>query len=246
MNIEKMVIDTILEKTQYQGNTKPGVKAISASDFGNDLLQIFLRYKYGVPDKIEIGQDTLGTVVHFGMEQMFEDIADAEVSMELEMENGWRLTGTADIVFDNAICDIKVTKNYTIEKVEQEPNHQYIWQLNVYRYLYEKLHNKTMDLYLIAFLKDGGYDFRKIESKPSLRIVQIPYKSNEEIEKKFYEITKALEHYEEIGSEPPQCTDLWFRKVKGKAIPVRCMQYCRYNDKCKYFNPNPNTIMEMW
>ncbi len=246
MNLEKWITEKILEKTQYQGNTEAGIKAISASDFGNDILQIWLRYKYGVPEKTEIGQDTLGTVVHFGMEQILKDEAETEVSMELEMPNGWKLTGMADIVLQDAICDIKVTKSYTIERVEKEPDHQYVWQLNVYRYLYEKLHDKEMSMYLIAFLKDGGYDFRKMENKPSLKVIQIPLVSNDEIEKKFYEITSQIEQFETLGIEPPQCKDLWFRKVRGKSIPVRCMQYCAYSDKCKYFNPKHTTTMEMW
>lgn len=241
-------MEKILEKTQYQGNTEAGVKAISASDFGNDILQIWLRYKYGVPEKTEIGQDTIGTLFHFGVEQILKDEAETEVSMELEMQNSWKLTGTADIILENAIymCDIKLTKSYTIERVEKEQEHQYVWQLNVYRYLYEKLHGKEMQMYLIAFLKDGGYDFRKMENKPSLRVVQIPYISDIKIEEKFKEITEDIEKYEELGVEPPQCKDLWFRKVRGKSVPVRCMQYCAYKDKCKYFNPKPTTIMEMW
>jgi len=251
MNFSKWIQSAILENTQYEGNSKPHQKVISASDFGNDLLQIYYRYKFGVPKKQTIGQDTIGTVVHKGIETIFKTYADVltEVEMDIEICNGWKLSGTADIAIPNEgiIADVKVTKQYTLEKLKNEPLHSYRLQLNVYRYLYEKLWKPKMDnLYLIVFLKDGGYDFRKMKDKPSLQVVQIDKIPDKIIEKKFHKIVNAIETYEELDIIPDKCQDVWMRKTKNGSIPVRCMQYCAYNNVCKYFNPKPTTIAGAW
>jgi hypothetical protein len=251
MDFQKWIYDIILKETQYEGNTEPGQKIISASDFGNDILQIYYRYKYGVPKKEIIGQDTIGTVVHKGMEALLSDYEDVEteLSLEKEFDNGWKLSGTIDIVHKGfgVIADIKVTKAYTLEKVQKEPLHQYTLQLNVYRYLYEHLKDaKINKLHLIAFLKDGGFDFRKMENKPSFQVLEVQKIPDEEIEKRFNEIAKAIEEYESLGIEPPQCSDVWLRKTKEGAIPIRCAQYCAYNNLCKYYNPKPTKVVGLW
>jgi len=237
MNLQQ-ITQKILEKTQYSGNKEPGVKSISASDFGNDLLQIYLRYKHGVPNNTEFGQDTLGTLVHLGIQSIFdEDGILIEPKFEKKFDNGWNLTGSIDILNlkDKEIIDIKVTKQYTIEKILKEPNHQYRWQLSVYKYLAEKEYNLKFSTKLLLVLKDGGYDFRKSVINPSIELLEIEPMSSEQIEDKFYEITNKIEEYEKLGEYPPICSDLWWRKTKEGSIPIRCKQYCSYKDVCPYY-----------
>jgi len=240
MNLEQL----ILKETQYQGNKEPHQKQLSASDFGSDILKIYLRYKYGVPDKEEFGQDTLGTIVHIGLQSLFKDKYEIEKSLEKEFSNGWKLTGSIDLINhkNREIIDIKVTKQYTIERVLQEPNHQYIWQLSVYKYLAEKFFDREFDVKLLLVLKDGGYDFRKAVMKPSLELLEIKPKSHKEIEDKFNEIVSKIEAYEELGEKPEQCDDLWFRKIKGQSVPLKCEQYCSYKKVCPYYKKNPLSI----
>jgi len=238
MNLQQ-ITEKILDNTQYNGNKEPGVKAISASEFGSDLLQIYLRHKYGVIDNDKFGQDTLGTLVHIGLQSLFENQPSIliEPKFEHKFDNDWKATGSIDILNlkDSEIIDIKVTKQYTIKKILENGNHSYRWQLSVYKYLVEKEYNVNFDTKLLLILKDGGYNFRKSAIEPSIELLDIEPKSNTEVEDKFYEITKQIEEYNKLDEYPPICNDLWWRKTKSGSIPVRCEQYCSYKDLCPYY-----------
>jgi len=202
MNLQQ-ITEKILEQTQYQGNKEPNIKAISASDFGNDLLQIYYRYKYGVPDRKEFGQDTLGTLVHLGIQGLFKDDKSflIEPKFECKFENDWSLTGSIDLLNlnDREIIDIKVTKQYTVEKVIKDLNHQYRWQLSVYKYLVEQEFDDIFSTKLLLVLKDGGYNFRKNAIEPSIELLEIEPIDGSKVEKKFFEIVDTIERYENLG-----------------------------------------------
>ena len=236
-DIEKLLI----EKTQYGGNSNPNSKAISASEFGKDILQIYLRQKYGVIENESFSQNTIGSICHIGIQELLKDKYMFEYDLEHKMSNGWSITGSIDLlnIKDREFFDIKVTKSYTIEKVMKEPDHQYIWQLSVYKYLLEKHFGFDFNGYLLFVLKDGGFNFKSMRENPSIEIVNPHLKSNEEVEQKFYQIVDILES----GIEPEQCKDLWWRKTKTGSMPMRCSKYCSYNKYCKYFkNMNPMNI----
>ena len=238
MNLQQ-ITEKIVNKTQYNGNSEANVKAISASSMGTDLLQIYFRYKYGVINKTDFGQDTLGTLVHIGIQELFKN--DEQIKIEPKFEhkfaNEWSLTGSIDLLNlkDSEIIDIKVTKQYTVKKVIEDSNHQYIWQLSTYKFLAEKIYGNNFSTKLLLVLKDGGYNFRKSAIEPSLELLDIEPKSAVQVEDKFYEITKQIEEYEKLGELPPICSDLWWRKTKNGSIPVRCEQYCSYKDVCPYY-----------
>ena len=241
LDIEKI----LLEETKYQGNSEPGSKALSGSDFGNDILQIWYRQKYGVIETdSEFGQNTIGSLIHIAIQSILEGEYLVEYPMKHKMINGWNLTGSVDLlnVHDKDIIDIKTTKQYTVEKMLSDSNHQYIWQLSVYRYLAKKYFAEDFNTKTMFILKDGGYDFRKQVRKPSYQIVEITPKSYMEVEDKFYDIVKQLEEFDK--TEPPEkCNDLWWRKSKTISIPVRCQEYCSYNKVCKFYkNLNPMQV----
>ena len=135
----------------------------------------------------------------------------------------------------NIFEDIKITKQYTIEKVIKDLNHQYRWQLSVYKYLVEQEFDDIFSTKLLLVLKDGGYNFRKNAIEPSIELLEIEPIDGNKVEEKFFEIVDAIERYETLGEEPPMCSDLWWRKTKSGSIPVRCEQYCAYKDVCKYY-----------
>jgi len=79
-----------------------------------------------------------------------------------------------------------------------------------------------------------------MQMKPSLVLLDIEPKNDEEIEEKFYDITNKIEQYEQLGEYPEICSDLWWRKTKSGNIPVRCKVYCSFSKKCIYYkNMNP-------
>jgi hypothetical protein len=95
MNLQQ-IEKKLLDKTQYGGNKEPMVKAISASELGNDLLQIYLRYKYGVPDSTEFGQDTIGSLMHIALQDILKDEYEVEKKYQYQFSNNWFLTGSIE------------------------------------------------------------------------------------------------------------------------------------------------------
>jgi len=238
------IIEKIIEKTQYQGNNEPNIKQISASQFGDELLQIWLRYKYGVIPNEKFTQSTIGSLVHIGIQELIKNEPEMEIEKDVlvKFSNGWSLSGSIDIV-DNkekVIYDIKVTKQYTISQLKKEPKHHYIWQLSVYRYLMKELTGSDYDIRLFAVLKDGSdFNVRDGHATPHYEIIDLEPISYKEIEKRFNEIVEQLESYEQIGSYPEQCKDLWIRKLKnGNTIKMKCEVYCAYKDVCPYYKQN--------
>jgi len=239
------IVKQIVNSVQYGGNSEANRKAISASEFGNDILQIYLRQKHGVIPETKFTQATIGSLIHKPIQEALKDEYKSEETYEVCMsDDDWFLTGSVDLINDEEIIDIKVTKQYTVQKVLKDIDHQYIWQLSVYRYLHWVLTDEVLNTKLLLVLKDGGMNFRKMIEEPSIEVIEIMPKSFEEVEEKFYSIIDELKRYEELGEEPPQCSDLWFRKTKNGAIPMRCEYYCSYGKAglCPYYKPNPNKI----
>lgn len=246
MNWEKFLLDM----TKYEGPAVvPHSKTISASQITAPLLQRWLAWNHGVPEQNEIGVNTIGSLVHKAIEysviKLGENI-EAEKECELELENGWKLTGTADIVdhINKEIIDIKMVKQYRIEKLVKAATgsipweDEYIIQLNAYR----EMIGSDYRMSVMALSPDAGYDHKKKTVTKPFRMVKIPNIGQLSIEKAF-EATNELQEWIDIGETPPRCPDVWERKGIG---PMRCMIYCNYKEVCPYFKPSNNQIMKSW
>jgi len=226
------IVKKLLEKTQYNGDKEPS-NTISASEFGSDLLQIYYRHKYGVPDNKEFNQATIGSLLHISVQELLKDEFKSEVHLSKEFPNKWKLSGSIDLLNDEYIIDIKVTKQYTVESVLNNKYHAYRWQLAVYKYLAKEILGKDLKTGILFFLKDGGYDFRNKKDLPSILFKELEVPSSKEVEERFYEIIEKLNLIDEDNFH---CQDLWWRKDKtGVSEPLRCKKYCSYSDKCKWY-----------
>jgi hypothetical protein len=241
-DIEKIILDA----TQYSGNSTPGIKAISASQLGSDPQQALLRYKYGVRKNKEFGQNTLGSLIHLAFEHIFskKDNFVVEYDVRKPMYKEWIMSGSIDL-FDREnkiIYDIKVSKDYTKKKILEEFDHQYIIQLSAYKYMLEYCDNiSDVKTKLIFISKDAGFNARTAEETPTLEIMDIEPLEESYIHDLFVNMVDFIE-----AGEEQQCEDLWFRKIGGKTIPMRCEKYCDYKDVCKQYNPKPTSTMQLW
>ena len=234
----------ILSKLGYSGNKEASKKNISASMISGEPQQAFMRYKYGVEPEDSFSQASFGSLVHLGLEQVFKDKKNilCEEALSYEFE-GWNISGTIDRLdlSNNVITDIKTTKTYSIANVKKDMNHQYRWQLNTYRWLVHKVTDRDCSMQLEFYDKQGGMDFRKGIEVPTLSYLDIDLIADELIEEKIREIILYIEN----GVEN-QCKELWFRKVNGVNIPMRCEAYCSYKGKCTQYSPKDTTTMSMW
>ena len=247
MNLERF----ILEGTQYGGDKEAGRMALSASQLDDDILRIYLRHRYGVMPSEKITMATIGTLVHKGLECLLEENRKigSEVELEADMPNGWKLTGTADIVdhWNHVIYDVKVIKKYRVTKLkEQGADDPYAWQLNAYRYMIEKESGIDYDIKVAALSPDAGFDFKRAEEIPVLQIVDVPRIANEILEEKFSRQVFELMNHIESGTTPERCTDTWPRRVGGKTIPVRCTIYCDFKNVCPRYQPKDETVVASW
>jgi len=223
----------ILEETKYIGSDIKN--SISASQVTTEPLQQYLKWKYGNIEDDKVGQNTLGSILHLGMEQILkEKSALTEYSMEYKLWNDWTITGTADLIVDGAIYDYKFTKEYSRKMwLKDKENHQYTIQLNTLRYLWKQLPSdiKTEPkMYIVWFIKDAK------QGEPTMIIDEVPLIKH--IEDILIDATNELRQWVENDIEPPVCKDKWTRKIKGNTVHTKCMYYCSYNKVCPHYNPD--------
>jgi len=242
--------ESILNITQYSGSKEAGIKRISASYINSDPLVVYYRYKYGIIDSNRIGANTLGSLLHLGLENLEIENVELEKSIEMEIENDWIISATIDYInFENkTIRDFKVTKRYTYEKFNQDSD--YAWQLRMANYILMK--NKIIDapykMYVSMFLKDPEENYKNKELS-TLVYREVDPVPDKEIEAKIKALANEVDSYIN-GSKKEQCKDLWWRnkKVNGTntKIPMRCEKYCDYKNNCEFYSKpyNPFTPEE--
>lgn len=213
------ITQKILEACKYTGS---GIeKSLSASSVGNEVCQNWLKQKHGIIDDTKVGANTLGTILHLGMEQIFKDDGLVEHAMKRELDD-YTITGTADLILDGCIYDYKFTKNYTLKKWrEDKEGNTYTKQLNVLRWL----SGDDLDMKLIFFLKDAN----DAKAEPHIVIEDVPVIDIEPV------IQQAVNDLKSVLDQPPKCKDVWMRKINGVNKPSRCMFYCSYSDVCPHY-----------
>lgn len=246
----------ILDKTQYKsGYEKTGDEyVLSASMLGSDVLQNYFTIIYGHSKDIRIGDNTLGTIFHRGMETMIMEGTEKsgillfpESRYHYDLDDNWVISGTADLIIQNSgeyeIHDYKLSKSYTTKMMKKNiTNHQYTKQLNVLNWLMRKRGlEKDAQLIVDFFLKDA----KIMDFEESFQQVEVPVYSMERIEGELLERTKTLQSYIESATVPPQCEDLWPRKVKNKLINAKCEYYCGHKSHCPYVQSSAYHSVEM-
>jgi len=238
--------DTLLAAVEYSGGSEPGVKAISASGLGDDLLPLWLRYKYGVFKPKEISAAELGSILDVGTEFIF-DRCNHDIDAKPELEpveiggSGWKLTGSPDLLDTrtSTIIDVKMTKSAIVKHIVEEKDHGYRYQLNTYRYLLEKQKSGEYHMALALFFKDAGFDYKENTSVQGLQMMWIDRMDDDHIEQTFLNKVKALEYWIEKDEAPhideePMC-DRYHKLYKVPGQPwARCHLYCSYKDVCPY------------
>ena len=263
--------DIVLSGTEYVSgyiNTDDRY-VISASMIGKEPLQNYLSILHGKVHNEEINDSTLGSVFHLGMEKIMidykvranHDIWGIEHSMHVLLQNGWIISGTADLITEEennhyAIHDYKLSKTYAKTMMKKElATHDYTKQLQVLEFLFinnnkrPTLINGSTVLACEFFVKDA----KAINFESTHETIIVPNKkgtvehnASTEMEKEIIKITDELQTYLESGTVPPQCSDLWWRVNKGKRIPIKCMLYCSHGSAglCPYYDPKNQQSIE--
>ena len=238
MNYEK----TILRATEYSGSKQAKEKKLSATTLaGSTDLQLYYNWLYSSDELLKqelIEHNTLGSVLQLGLDSIFKDNKNYIVAKRIEQKVGdWIISGEMDIIDlkNKLIIDNKLTNKTSISKIKKEgKSHQYAIQLAIYRWLYYKETNEKFDVALALFNKSASY-FKK-EFEPVFEMYYPKIMDIDEVEKYIKDKIETLENYINNGIEPSKCEDLWWYVKSGKKIPMRCVYYCSYKNKCSYYN----------
>jgi len=234
------IISAVLAGTTYSGNKNAGKRILSASSLAKDDLQIYLTFLHGFdkPERIEL--NTLGTLVHTGLEEIFKgaENVDIEDRYNVELSNGWTISGSIDSLFHDmeAIVDWKVP-NMKILKEEIRKfgkSSKYALQMGVYKWLIWKVKGLEYNAYLGTFDKKQSH-FAKDSNKDVFGLIEIETYNFEEIEALLIEKTDRLDIYIESNIEPEQCKIIWSAQYGTKKIPATCRFYCSVSSNCKFY-----------
>lgn len=269
-NLKQMVLDATTYVSGYVNEDDRYV--ISASMLGNTPLQNYLSIVHGKITNADIDDSTLGSVFHAGMETISKekqradilatgesDIKFIEHSMDMELPNGWILSGTGDLVTSSephrfAIHDHKLSKFYASTMLKKEiTTHGYTKQLRALDLLFRRTSGEQIDGNIDLFVQFFAKEAKAIDFEPSHMEILIPSKTGtEEMSAseitiaEIVEQTNSLQAYIESGEIPEQCKDLWWRVSKGKRIPTKCVLYCSHGKEglCPHYVPSTRTAVE--
>jgi len=244
----------LLEMTKYKRTI--GELRFSSSMFSQTDLQNFLTIVYGPEEPTDVGQNTLGSIFHLGMENGMDSDNDMQINeytMQIKnwKDTGWILSGTADrITYSNTrhatIKDYKLTKLYAGTSVKKDLNHAYRRQLNVLRMLLQESDDTLtgVDMELDMFYKDADilYHQKAYEN--------IPIQEITDIEQQTLDKVMSIDALIKAGEMPPECStkDVWIRKLKtGVTVRSRCVAYCSVSHVCPYFTKEtPKQVLSRW
>jgi len=235
----------LIEGTEYTGNSEAKKKIISASQLGNDDLQIYLKYVNGSKHKSEYTAATVGSIYQLGVDKCFEG-RDGYVSayrMKYDLPNGWTVSGECDQIdlANKVIFDNKVTTATSIAStIKDGKNSGYGLQMGVYKFLlYEEAiaaGKEPIEFTAVLPMVDKGFSYFKKPKYNQLTFVEVETYSIEDIKQMLIDKSDKIQEYIDMEVEPPQCTNLFWYAEKGKARkPMRCIHYCDQVANCKHY-----------
>lgn len=223
----------VLENDDYNN----GGAELSASSFAEPLRITILKSRYGDTlspiDRVPL---LIGTAVHKIIEDKTENKID-RLSIRFKSMD-IKLSGKIDYydLSEKTLYDFKITKVYSGREIKKE----YIYQLNIYKYLMElngyqvdklKLCYIYLDYSIVEFLAKDSYPISPIEIKD----VEIMDKN--ELAGLILIKAKQINEYKDApDNELPMCDEgeLW-RSRSLKGAPLRCLAYCPVKNKCDYY-----------
>jgi len=265
-DLEKDILKATAYKSGYVNEEDKYV--ISASMVAKEPLQNYLSIVYGKVEADSFNDATLGSVFHRGMEIIMHEkrrtddepgiVWGIEHSMDVELSNGWVLSGTADLILQPIpghfeIRDYKTTKAYAHTMFKKDVhNHDYTKQLQVLEALFREGNSRpaiigSVTLVCDYFIKDA----KALEFEKSHRPEVVPNRMGTEdvnasnvLLGEIVEITNKLQEHIEGATLPLKCKDTWPRKVKGHTIHIRCQLYCSHNKVCPYYDATTRTSVD--
>jgi len=253
----------LLNAARYSGNREKEKKIFSASMLGNELLQNYLKFKYGIKDKDQFEANTFGSIYQLGVDVAAEKYNKKEAPktrylsayrIKIPLSNGWIISGEMDQIDTkyNIIFDNKVSTATTVKKIKTEGlRHQYALQLGVYKWLLHKqaeLNNiEPVDYKGAIALVNKTFSYYKTNNTNQLNLIEVPTFDIDKIEELLIEVTDLLEIAIQSDKQPERCKNLFpFKQKNGKTLPMRCLYYCDLVEHCKSFKDGKTNFTDKY
>jgi hypothetical protein len=234
--MSRKVYEALRKYKFYNGKQEP--MKISASQCGAPILQIYLSQTTKVVEQPNVfTKATIGSISHIGMEHLVDELKDESLETEVDMtrmlDNGWKITGTADLI-DNSekvILDYKFQMNFAYKQLlKSAPTDSY----NMQGAAYSWLEGNGYDFVIMSFITDHS-PIKKDHPAEAIQVTKMPIYENIDFENLMIEKTNTVQDHIDDGTTPAKCDDVWWRVVNGKKIPTRCAFYCQYKDVCPHY-----------
>jgi len=257
-NIKQAIKDyeqMLLNAAEYSGNKEPGKKIFSASMLGNDMLEIYLKFKHGTKDQIIFEANTLGSIYQLGVDTAADMWNKSKHANQIqyinanrltyELSNGWIISGEMDQidVINKVIFDNKVTTATKIQDtITNGKNSSYGLQMSVYQFLLYKQQLKdgidTPEVYpAVLPMVDKKHSYFQTNKFNALNFIEVETHTVEDTEQLLLDKTNELQAYLDLDEEPGQCQNLfWYARKGQKRRPMKCLHYCDQNKYCKHFS----------
>jgi hypothetical protein len=228
MNKEYGYVDSAFMHDGHRGRSDN--RSISATQFNREPYQIRLEKENGTIGESpeDLVQRVVGTAVHEYIEKYGKGIYTIkemymEKEFDIDIDNIYTITGTADIVEYNTetnkwvVKDIKTMGAFSLDKFNKGERDAQIRQLSIYRWmLKDKLPMADYGEIIAIGLGD--------RVKKRLSYTQIELLSDNEVER------MMLDFIEKIDTAT-ECKDTW----SGRLCANYCNVICKENGRCNTF-----------
>ena len=231
----------LLKATEYSGSKAVGQRKISASSINKEDYQLMIQYKFEKNKQEKYGANTTGSLYQLGVDKAIEMFGKDDYlyaqRLELELPNGWIISGEYDVYDkkENIVIDNKVISDYSYKDVmKNNPDSDYNLQVATYSMLmYRNNEAETPPAGALAIVNKGGSAVKNNIHT----ILELFMHDHETIYQMFLEKTNRLQHYIDTDTMPEEICDV-NKYGLDKGVPKRCMTYCDYNSVCPHYNKN--------
>lgn len=202
-----------------------------ASDLGKSCLRKHW-YNFNMPEcsaplmghtkfKFLYG-NILEEAVLYMAEEAGHTVTDQQARVEMDLREGWKISGRIDGLVDGVLVDVKTTSSYGFTRYKGGINHSndsfgYLWQLGFYKAYGD-----------FSFSEEGFIWIDKQNGHIAYTEVQTPELL--EIEERANAIVDAIETKEELDV-PRGYTDEPYGKSGNMTLPITCA-YCDFKHQC--------------
>lgn len=212
-----------IRKLIVESNSKKRKGWLSPSGFNACYRKLYWNYIYDYSETQEkLYITSRGTLIHKILEDIVPDNINTfkEVVLEYKLPY-FTLYGNADLIQNGVLYDYKTIKDNKIEKMQDKYPLNYVYQLNIYKFMAENyLKIKINDIKIVFISMSGVYESGKVLD--NITLPQFPIYPNNRILNYIEKKLEFIKNNTEVPCKQDYCN------------------FCRWYNKC--YNNNKGSL----